>query len=143
MKQSPMESPEGTTPLVDVTDEMAKREDGQREDRGAALKAKQRPTCGECGKSCANARMLGFHKAIHLNYDERPYGCETCGRRYAYPSHLARHRRQKHLNIQAHPQRLADNHTTSPKHEDIHTTPEKHVDMRTPPNDDEIHASAK
>jgi hypothetical protein len=74
---------------------------GLREDSNILKKAGTRPICEECGKTCANARMLGFHKAAtHIKYDERTYGCEICGRRYAYPSHLVRHCRKKHANVE-------------------------------------------
>ncbi|KAH7668034.1 zinc finger and BTB domain-containing protein 40 [Aphelenchoides avenae] len=106
-------------------------EGGQGEDVGTPKKAKTRATCEECGRSCANARMLGFHKGIHLKYDERPYGCEECGRRYAYPSHLARHRRLKHA---------ADVQVSGHRHVDIHAQSDEHADAHTQSQDEKTQA---
>jgi len=119
MNQQAVETAKATPPLVDMTDEVEKREDGQREDSGAPNEAKPRPTCGECGKKYANARMLDFHKNTHLKYAERPYGCETCGRRYAYPSHLARHRRRKHVGAPTQRQRQVDIRTQPAGDDDL------------------------
>jgi hypothetical protein len=127
-------------PLLDMTDEEEK-EEGQHEDSGAPRKVKPRPTCRECGKTYANARMLGFHKAVHLKYDERSYGCETCGRRYAYPSHLARHRRQKHLGSRTQSQAHVDIHTQPEEDVDIHMQPEEeNAENRTQAKDEEVQA---
>ena len=42
MNQQAVETAKATPPLVDITDEVEKREDGQREDSGAPKEAKSR-----------------------------------------------------------------------------------------------------
>jgi uncharacterized Zn-finger protein len=94
--QNPVDAPAQPDTIKEVEEEEGTLSEGN----DASNKGKTRPNCDDCGRSCSNNRMLRYHKATHLNYNERPYGCETCGRRYAYPSHLARHRRQKHGDLQ-------------------------------------------
>jgi hypothetical protein len=141
LNEKALQSPVDAPALPDAAKE---GEEGEEDEEGSfptdndtSKKGKTRPICGDCGRSCANSRMLRYHKTTHLNYNERPYGCETCGRRYAYPSHLARHRRQKHVNIREHSQKHMRTHKQLQKHMDIHTQP-REEEIQKLPADEEI-----
>lgn len=52
--------------------------------------------CPFCPKVLTDEKTMRCHINTHLVYDKRPYRCETCGRAYCYPEHLARHIKLKH-----------------------------------------------
>uniref|UniRef100_A0A3Q3WCL0 C2H2-type domain-containing protein n=1 Tax=Mola mola TaxID=94237 RepID=A0A3Q3WCL0_MOLML len=45
--------------------------------------------CGECGKSLCDYRSLCRHRMTHS--EERPHGCQVCGRRFKLPWTLRQH----------------------------------------------------
>lgn len=55
-----------------------------------ALKADRKAhLCGECGKSLCDDRSLSRHKMTHS--EDRPHGCQVCGRRFKLPGTLRQH----------------------------------------------------
>ncbi|XP_065224302.1 zinc finger protein 224-like [Planococcus citri] len=49
--------------------------------------------CADCGKSFARKENMKLHIfSMHLPYESRPYGCDTCSKFYSTQDHLNNHR---------------------------------------------------
>ena len=71
-------------------------------------------TCSECGSVLADKRSLARHMtAKHKSYNERPYSCDDCDKKFTTSQQLNTHRTTIHEKIPKFPCDLCDHITSS------------------------------